>query len=576
MAGDKDPWKRVKLNYEENRIVYAFRHADLTNKEVANALWGFAFTILQRQYPTEKDIILKLTQKLKDKCIEGIKECMRSSRSKEATDKAVELNDLYWTTLKLEAQCFQFDSYMLYLEKDRNPKEKFYQPRRECLMRTGVIQAMQDLIDDKLDMLSVSLPPGVGKTTLEKMFNSAVMGWYPLDFNLFYSHSGDITRMYFDGVYEIISNETEYKWADIFPNLKINSVNAKMETINVGKKKAFASLQCTSVGAKNAGKVRASKFLFVDDVIGGIDEALNRNILDKRWYNYSVDARQRKLDKCKEIIIATRWSVGDVIGRLQKLYVDNPRVKFIAVPDIDPITGKSNFAFDYNGFSVKFFEDQALLMDEISYKCLYKQEPIEREGLLYHSDELRTFQTLPEREPDAVYAICDTKSTGTDFMVVPVFYQYDNDFYLVDCVCDDSTNFDYQINKIAFLLTDYKVQQCEFESNAGGDRLAFDVKQKLENIGWTCNITTKATESNKETRIIANAFWVKKNILFKDKNDYSRKDDYGVMMQWLLTYCITGKNDHDDVPDCLAIFALFICNKYSRPETQIIRGGYWR
>lgn len=129
-------------------------------------------------------------------------------------------------------------------------------------------------------------------------------------------------------------------------------------------------------------------------MIGGIEEAMNPIILDKLWDKYAVDARQRKTQdtdgkNCKEIHIATRWSVNDVIGRIQNMYEGNPRVKVIAVPDIDPKTGLSNFDYEFSGFTVAFFEDQQLLMDEISYRCLYKQEPIEREGLLFPEEKIR-------------------------------------------------------------------------------------------------------------------------------------------------------------------------------------------
>ena len=95
----------------------------------------------------------------------------------------------------------------------------------------------------------------------------------------------------------------------------------------------------------------------------------------------------------------------DVIGRLIDIYDGNDRARFIAIPDIDPITGESNFDYKYNGFSVEFFHDQELTMDEITYKCLYKNEPIEREGLLYTDEELRRFIALPVTEPDAVWGI---------------------------------------------------------------------------------------------------------------------------------------------------------------------------
>lgn len=488
-----------------------------------------------------------------------------------------ELLDLWYDILKLEAQNRVLDSYFLYLEKNREPNERFYMPKRRQFAKFGLIDAYQGALDDLYDIICISMPPGTGKTTLLKFFNSAVIGWFPKDYNLFYSHSGDITRMYYDGVHQIVSDTTEYTWNEIFPDLSITSTNAKMQQFNVGKYKPFPSLQTASVGSENAGKVRASKFLLVDDMIGRLEEALNKNILEKQWGAYTVDARQRKtMDSdnrpCKEIINATRWSTVDVIGRVMQMYEGNPRVKVIAMPDIDPATGESNFDYEYGGFTVAFFNDQAHLMDDISYKCLYKQEPIEREGLLYHEDDLRRYTTLPSREPDAIIGVCDTKSKGVDYMVLPCFYQYDDDFYMVDCICDDSSDFGMQHERLSNIIVDHNMQQCEFESNAGGDRLAHEVSQIVDKKGGRCNITTKATETNKETRIIVNSDWIKRHCLFKLKEDYTPKSDYGRFMGQMLSYSVAGKNKNDDVPDCLANFALFVSRKNRIRKTIIMEG----
>lgn len=471
-----------------------------------------------------------------------------------------EFNDLYWQAMLFEAPHL-FDSYLLYLERKRERKEKFYAPKRVQLNKHGLIQAMQDLEDDKLDILSISMPPGTQKTTLEKFFASWIIGRHPEDYSLFFSHSGDITRMFYDGVIDITTNDSEYCWNEIFPNVRLQATDAKRETINFNKYKPFANLQCTSVGSKNAGKVRCNRYLYCDDLIGGIEEALNKNILDKLWRIYGTDARQRKLnEQVKEIHIATRWSVHDVIGRLKTLYNGNERSKFISVPDIDPETGKSNFDYEFNGMSVGFFNDQALAMDDISYKCLYKNEPIEREGLLYTEGELRRFVTLPVTEPDAILGICDTKNKGTDFLFLPCMLQFGDDYYCVDCICDDNSNYGVQYERTSDLIVNNNMQQCEFESNNGGDRVALEVNKKVEEKGGRCNITTKYTSSNKETKIIVNADWVKKHVLFKDKELYLPKDDYGKMMSFLLSYSVAGKNLHDDVPDGLASFALFAQN----------------
>lgn len=528
---------RIKVVINENGVSY----------QCLNDLLGVAVYVFENE--DDEKWALKVTEYIKEWCEYGIRNGI----------EVLQLDELYWKTMKAEAP-YLFDSYLLYLERKRDKKDKFYEPKRKQLNKHGLIQAMQDLEDDKLDILSISMPPGTQKTTLEKFFSSWIIGRHPDDFSLFFSHSGDITRMFYDGVIDITTNSDEYCWNEIFPNVHLQATDAKRETVNFNKYKPFANLQCTSVGSKNAGKVRCNRYLYCDDLIGGIEEALNKNILDKLWRIYGTDAKQRKMDGCKEIHIATRWSVHDVIGRIKNLYDGSDRVRFIEVPDIDEETGESNFDYEYNGFSVEFFNDQALAMDEISYNCLYKSKPIEREGLLYHEEDLRRFQSLPLVDPDAILGICDTKDKGSDFYFLPCLKQYGNDFYLTDCICNDSSDYGLQYEKSANIILENNMQQCEFESNNGGTRVAYEVSKLVEERGGRCNITEKTTSSNKETKIIVNADWVKKHVLFRDKELYKPKDEYGVMMSWLLSYSVVGKNPHDDVPDGLASFALYVTN----------------
>mgnify|MGYP001150119791 FL=1 len=449
-----------------------------------------------------------------------------------------------------------FDSYLLYVEKNRDPEDRYYQPRRNKIY--WLVQKMQRLIDDELDILSISMPPGTGKTTLGEFFISFVMGHYPNTPNLMSSHSGFMTRMFYDAVLNIITSN-EYCWSDVFPDIVFEGNNAKEETINLGRWQPFKTLTCRPIRGSLTGVTRCEGFLYVDDLVSGIEEALSIDRLDKLYGEYTTDLKSRKKKKAKEIHIATRWSVHDVIGRLERMYEGNPRAEFIAVPDIDPQTGKSNFDYDYDvGFDEKYFHDMEMSMDDVSYRCLYKSDPIEREGILYHPTELQRYiGGLPDREPDSILAICDTKDTGTDYNFLGVFYQYGDRYYLEDLVFKniDPGTLD-ELN--SDMLVKHHVQQAQFESNKEGSRTANEVERLVKAKGGRCHITKKYTTQNKDTKIIVNSSWVKEHVIFKDITEYEPKSDYGVMMSFLCSYTQLGKNKHDDAPDTLAMFAQFV------------------
>lgn len=522
-------------------IIVRLLKSDLSDYDNLLSLLGMANEVIRE----DKELSRKLANKVR---FLALRLCATGD---------IKYYDLYNKALLFLAQEHKdFDSYLLYVEKNRDPEDRYYQPRRNKIY--WLVQKMQRLIDDELDILSISMPPGTGKTTLGEFFISFVMGHYPNTPNLMSSHSGFMTRMFYDAVLNIITSN-EYCWSDVFPDVVFEGNNAKEETINLGRWQPFKTLTCRPIRGSLTGVTRCEGFLYVDDLVSGIEEALSIDRLDKLYGEYTTDLKSRKKKKAKEIHIATRWSVHDVIGRLERMYEGNPRAEFIAVPDIDPQTGKSNFDYDYDvGFDEKYFRDMEMSMDDVSYRCLYKSDPIEREGILYHPTELQRYiGGLPDREPDSILAICDTKDTGTDYNFLGVFYQYGDRYYLEDLVFKniDPGTLD-ELN--SDMLVKHHVQQAQFESNKEGSRTANEVERLVKAKGGRCHITKKYTTQNKETKIIVNSSWVKEHVIFKDITEYEPKSDYGVMMSFLCSYTQLGKNKHDDAPDTLAMFAQFV------------------
>lgn len=497
-----------------------------------------------------------------------------------------QFDELYWRFLLLEAQNYQVDSGLLYLEKNRVPKERFYEPRREVFTKHQIVSSLQDLMNDDLDIFGLSVPPGCGKSTLEDFFLSLVGGWFPNDFNLSSAHSSILTRSLYDGVLEIINDPVEYTWHEIFPNVKLTNTNAKETTVNLERNGRFKTWTFRSIDGSLTGATRCNRFLTADDLVSGIEEALNKNRLETLWTKVVNDLRSRRLEGCKEIYIATRWSVHDPIGKLQQLYEGNPRARFIAIPALDK-DGESNFMFSVNGFSKKYFMDAKESMDDISFNCLYQQQPIEREGLLLPASELRRFflskdqvpekqmefTIFPDREPDAIWGVCDTKDKGTDYESLPIAYQFGDNFYILAVVFDDNTDYDTLDRKTADIIIEHNPHKVRFESNQAGGRIADNIEKMVKGKCRTI-IETKYTTANKETKILVNSDWIKKHCLFLDPSLYTPKSDYGLFMGNVCSYTTKAKVPHDDGIDSLAMLAEYVQEALGRKQSRIIRSPY--
>lgn len=455
----------------------------------------------------------------------------------------------------LAAAPYDFDLYLLYVEWNREPAKKFYPPRRKVLKQ--VVDALQDLADDRLDLLAVSLPPGTGKTTLAIFYLTWLAGKIPNDPILTGSHSNSFVRGVYDECLRIFDRNGDYLWHDVFPEVSVTNTNAKDCRIDLDQRQRFETLEFTSIGTGNAGLYRAATLLYCDDLVSGIEVALSKERLDKLWETYATDLRQRKIgDHCKELHIATRWSVHDVIGRLEDKYSNSDRAKFIVIPALNE-KDESNFNYAYGvGFSTKVYHEQRNMMDEVSWRALYMNEPIERDGILYQQEELRRYFELPDGEPDSVIAVCDTKDRGADYCCMPIAYQYGQNYFIEDILCDNSKP-EIVDARLVEILMKHKVKLARFESNSAGGRVAQAVQADLKKKGSITHITTKFTTANKDTKIIVNSPFCKEHFLFKDESVYPNRD-YKKAIDMLCSYTMMGKNKHDDVPDAFAQLAEFV------------------
>ena len=482
--------------------------------------------------------------------------------------------DLYYECHLFDAP-YVFDSFCIYLEKDRDPRRKFYMPRRKQLL--PLVEALQDLEDRKLYLLGISMPPGTGKSTLAEFFLSWTSGRHPEQCSLVGSHSYPFVDGMYDEMLRIFDPLGEYRWGDVFPGLMVVQRSARMRMLDIGRRKGrgkrFMTIEFGTLGSALAGRVRATNLLYCDDLVDGIEAAMSRDRMDKLWTQYYTDLRQRKLgDRVAELHIATRWSVHDVLGRLEREYDGDPYSRFIVVPALNE-DGESNFDYPYGlGYSTAQLRQQKEIMDDVSWRALYMNQPVEREGQLYSPEELRRYSHLPEQEPDAIIAVCDTKEQGGDYLAMPIAFQYGQDYYIESFICDNGKA-DALIKKVAQRLCDYNVQLCRIESNRGGTLFAEDVERELHELGGNTHITTKWTQTNKETRIEVASPWVKSHCLFKFESEYEKDREYKTAMNFLCSYTMSGKNKYDDVPDVLSMLTNFATGKNST-KVRILKRNF--
>ncbi len=467
---------------------------------------------------------------------------------------AEEFDNLLFRSLLFCAPHY-FDAYLQAVEYGKPLDKKFSLPRRHYLRR--YVEGYQEVLEGKLDFLSISMPKRCGKSQLGINFTNMLSGKFPDRSTLMEGTGDDLVQSFYKGCLEYIQQPNDYHFYDIFPESKLVQTNADTKVINLLHKSRFPTVMCRSIDARQVGLSEATNLLYLDDCVEGREEAKNRQRLDDKWEVISGDIIGRAIEGTPIVICGTRYSLYDPIGHLQEeMRKQGKRCKIIETPALDPVTDESNFEYIREGrkvFTTQYFRDQREMLSAEQFESEFQQQPFEAKGILFPEASLNRYFELPvDREPDSIIAVCDTADKGADYCSMPIAAVYGDEVYIVDVVFDDSPP---EVTKpeCAKALMDNLVVAGTFESNNAGTYFARDVQQILTDRKYVCNIRTKRTISNKQTRIEFASDNIIKHFYFKDPSLYARNSQYAMFMKQVTTYTRSGKVPHDDAPDSLSL-----------------------
>lgn len=458
-----------------------------------------------------------------------------------------------------------FDSYCIYLEWNRAPEKKFYQPRRRVLK--VLADDLEDLFYKRIDFLGVSLPARVGKSTLCIFFITWLMGNRPDVASVMSGHSDKLTNGFYGEVLSIITDPVTYNWGKIFPDVQLVDKSAKDESVDLNRKKRFPTLTCRSIGGTLTGAVEIGEggVLYSDDLIEDLEESLNFERLNNKYDAYLNQLKDRKKQGALELMVGTRWNVLDPLGRIQNQYADNPKYRFRVIPAVDE-NGHSNFNYDYGvGFDDAYYADMKASIDDATWWAKYMGKPYVREGLLFPADELRYFNgVLPDGEPDRKLMVMDIAWGGGDFTACPIAYMYGDAVFIPDLVFN---NGDKTVTRpeVVGKIIQHKINVVRGEANNGGDEYCDVVDGQLRQQGYHCSVRSQRAPSgqSKLSRIIQYAPDIKR-FYFLDEKHQSK--EYKAFMEQVTMFTQLGKVPHDDAPDSLAQLADELYNGISKIE----------
>ena len=533
-----------------------------------------------KDYPDERKYCFAYSKAVKDIALRQYAETLKP-----------EWDEMYWQAMLWEAPML-LDSYCLYIEKNRKPQERFYQPRRKTLKK--VVDKLQALEDDELDELFLHQPPRTGKSQIITEATSWHCSRNTEISNLYVTYKEGLGGAFLDGCMEIWTDPT-YCHNDVFPT-KIARTDAKNHKVDLGRKKKYATLSGKGLESGLNGEYDAYGWLILDDILEGIQDVLNPDILKRKQIVFDNNVMSRKKEQCKLILNGTIWSLHDLyMDRLNFLQsnpeAQNIRYDILKIPALDPKTDESNFDYEYGvGFTTAYYRTTRAKFEEnddmAGWLAQYQQEPIERDGALFKSEHMNFYNgVLPNEEPLKVVSACDVALGGLDYLSMPIAYVYeDGSVYIHDVVFDNSEK-KYTMPKVVSAIINNGVTNAFFEANAGGEGYKDEVDAELKKKGYKTSLVSKyaqqmilsngghaaKTHQRKEQRIWDNAEEIRR-FYFRDIS--CQNQEYRKFMTNLYSFTMTGKNKNDDSPDSLASLAVFLKKGSGVRTAQVINSPF--
>lgn len=481
----------------------------------------------------------------------------------------VRFDDLYWNALLFEAPHL-FESFLLYMEKNRRYKKKFYEPRAKSLK--VVVDDLQDLEDGKIKFYGLSMPPRVGKSTICIFFFVWIGGRRKYSHNAMSGHSKILADRFYTDMQKLIESE-EYTFREIFPDVAIEKRSAEKNELSLDAVESFATYTCRGIDGTWTGAVDISEdgYLYVDDLIRDRKHSLSPRRLEGSYQDYLNILVDRKNDGSRELMVGTRWNVMDPLGRIEKEFKNDPDYRFRKIPALNE-NGESNFDYPIKGFSTEHYLKMKQKLDKNEWEAKFMQNPFVREGLLFPSDSLRYYNgVLPEGD-HRVASACDVAWGGGDSLSQPTGYEYSNgDVYIPSWIFNKGKK-EVTIPLVIGKIMGEKIRQIQFEANNGGDMYRKYVDEKLQEMGYKCSCTDKKAPGNMEklAKIIAYSGYIQSHFIFLEPE--LQDQEYSEAMDELCMFVQLGENEHDDAADGLTQLAMALegeiyakCEAMERP-----------
>lgn len=342
-----------------------------------------------------------------------------------------------------------------------------------------IADAFERVMKGELKRVTISIPPRSSKSELSSfMLPAWFLGHYPDKKIIQASHKAELAVGFGRKVRNLVGSE-EYR--EIFPDLHLTADSKAAGRWNTSKQGIYYA---TGVGAGLAGF--GADLLIIDDPHDeqeAMHGAHNPEVFAKAWDWYQTGPRQRLQPGAAIVVIATRWSKQDLIGKLTQAMIEKEGADQWEVIEIPAILPSGN------SYWPEFWKTEELLATKanipaVRWNAQYQQNPTGEEGAIVKRDWWKRWSRPALPKCEYVIQAWDTAFRATNrsnFSVCQTWGVFvddtDGEYSLI--VLDsyrDRVEFPDLKKQAIRLYREHEPDSCVIEAKANGDALINEMR----------------------------------------------------------------------------------------------------
>jgi predicted phage terminase large subunit-like protein len=290
-----------------------------------------------------------------------------------------------------------------------NPAEEYIIGHHTNIICSEIDNAIELYRQRISSFLIITVPYRHGKSEIiSRKLPSHFLGLFPEDKIILSGNTASLVESLSRNARDLVSTS---QYQELFPGIIVNHDSSSVKNWNLlnhnGGCYAGALLSAISGQGYNLG--------ILDDYCGSREDAESQLARDKMWAGFTDNFMTRRAPVSITIVLATRWHIDDIIGRIEKeMQKDEnfPRFKIVSIPAFSD-EYEQGILFPER-FSTSWYIEQRATLGEYGTASLLQCNPITKGGNFLNIEYLQRHKSLEEYPNIAYYRIWDLAHTAAE------------------------------------------------------------------------------------------------------------------------------------------------------------------